>query len=108
LIRCSGEISSEAVHHRSDHPQSKAAGGVFTAKQAPPLRRSVCAPGTAAMECPVQLRFEGVLIVTTLRRAIDDAVPFSMYLDDMHKSPAHLKHLTYYFAAIDRMSGHRP
>ena len=38
---------NEADHYRSDDDQSKAAGGVLTAKQAPagpaPLRRSVCA-----------------------------------------------------------------
>ena len=33
-----------------------------------------------------------------LKRAIDDAVPFGLYLDDVHGSPAHRKHLTYYFA----------
>ena len=33
-----------------------------------------------------------------LKRAIDDAVPFEMYLDDAHGSPAHRKHLTHYFA----------
>ena len=33
-----------------------------------------------------------------LKRAIDDAVPFSLYLDDVHGSPAHRKHLTHYFA----------
>ncbi len=36
LIRYSGEASSEAVvQHRSDYDQSKVAGGVITAKQAP-------------------------------------------------------------------------
>jgi hypothetical protein len=33
-----------------------------------------------------------------LQRAIDDAVPFSLYLDDTHGSPEHRQHLTYYFA----------
>jgi hypothetical protein len=36
--------------------------------------------------------------VEELKRAIDDAVPFSLYLDDVHGSPAHRKHLTHYFA----------
>jgi CO/xanthine dehydrogenase FAD-binding subunit len=53
---------------------------------------------TAATVRPVQLRFEGVPAAEELKRAIDDAVPFALYLDDVHGSPAHRKHLTYYFA----------
>ena len=33
-----------------------------------------------------------------LKRALEDAVPFSLYFDDVHGSPAHRKHLTHYFA----------
>jgi hypothetical protein len=33
-----------------------------------------------------------------VRAAIDSAVPFELYLDDTHGSPAHRQHLTYYFA----------
>jgi hypothetical protein len=33
-----------------------------------------------------------------LKRAIDGAVPFELYLDDVHGSPPHRKHLTHYFA----------
>ena len=33
-----------------------------------------------------------------LKQAIDEAVPFTLYLDDTHGSPPHRKHLTYYFA----------
>jgi hypothetical protein len=47
---------------------------------------------------PVQLCFEGVPAAEELKRAIDDAVPFDLYLDDVHGSPAHRIHLTYYFA----------
>ena len=54
---------------------------------------------TAATIRPIQLRFEGMPAVEELKRAIDDAVPFSMYLDDTHGSPAHRKHLTHSFAA---------
>jgi CO/xanthine dehydrogenase FAD-binding subunit len=53
---------------------------------------------TAATVRPVQLRFEGVPAAEELRRAIDDAVPFGLYLDDVHGSPAHRKHLTYDYA----------
>jgi CO/xanthine dehydrogenase FAD-binding subunit len=53
---------------------------------------------TAATLRPVQLRFEDVPAAADLRRAIDDAVPSSLYLDDVHGSPAHRKHLTYDFA----------
>jgi CO/xanthine dehydrogenase FAD-binding subunit len=53
---------------------------------------------TAATLRPIQLRFESVPAAAELRRAIDDAAPFGMYLDDVHGSPAHRKHLTHYFA----------
>ena len=53
---------------------------------------------TAATLRPVQLRFEDMPAAEELKQAIDDAVPFSLYLDDTHGSPAHRKHLTYYFA----------
>jgi CO/xanthine dehydrogenase FAD-binding subunit len=53
---------------------------------------------TAATLRPVQLRFEERPGAGELKHAIDDAVPFSLYLDDTHGSPAHRQHLTYYFA----------
>jgi CO/xanthine dehydrogenase FAD-binding subunit len=53
---------------------------------------------TAATVRPVQLRVEGVPAAEELQRVIDDAVPFGLYLDDVHGSPAHRKHLTHYFA----------
>jgi CO/xanthine dehydrogenase FAD-binding subunit len=53
---------------------------------------------TAATVRPLQLRFEGMPAAESLQHALDDAVPFSLYLDDVHGSPAHRKHLTYYFA----------
>jgi CO/xanthine dehydrogenase FAD-binding subunit len=52
---------------------------------------------TAATLRPVQLRFERAPTTEGLKRAIDDAAPFSLYLDDVHGSPAHRKHLTHYF-----------
>jgi len=52
---------------------------------------------TAATLRPVQLRFKDIPTAAELKRTIDDAVPFSLYLDDVHGSPAHRKHLTHYF-----------
>jgi CO/xanthine dehydrogenase FAD-binding subunit len=53
---------------------------------------------TAATVRPMQLRFERMPAGEELKRAIDDAVPLNLYLDDVHGSPAHRKHLTHYFA----------
>jgi len=53
---------------------------------------------TAATVRPVQLSFNGIPSADELKLVIDDSVPFSLYLDDVHGSPAHRKHLTYYFA----------
>jgi CO/xanthine dehydrogenase FAD-binding subunit len=53
---------------------------------------------TAATVRPFQLAFKNIPAADELKRAIDDSVPFSLYLDDVHGSPAHRKHLTYYFA----------
>ena len=53
---------------------------------------------TAATLRPVQLQFRNIPTAEELTQAIDDSVPFSLYLDDTHGSPAHRKHLTYHFA----------
>jgi len=53
---------------------------------------------TAATVRPVQIRFDDMPAPEELKRAIDDAVPFDLYLDDVHGSPPHRKHLTHYFA----------
>ena len=53
---------------------------------------------TAATLRPVQIQFKNIPPAEELKQAIDDAVPFSLYLDDTHGSPPHRKHLTYYFA----------
>jgi CO/xanthine dehydrogenase FAD-binding subunit len=53
---------------------------------------------TAATLRPIQLAFERVPAAAELQRAIDNAAPSDMYLDDVHGSPAHRKHLTHYFA----------
>lgn len=53
---------------------------------------------TAATLRPVQLRFAKIPSAGELKDAIDAAVPFDLYLEDPHGSPAHRQHLTYYFA----------
>jgi CO/xanthine dehydrogenase FAD-binding subunit len=53
---------------------------------------------TAATVRPMQLSFKDIPAADELKRAIDDRVPFNLYLDDVRGSPAHRKHLTYYFA----------
>jgi CO/xanthine dehydrogenase FAD-binding subunit len=53
---------------------------------------------TAATVRPIQFHFEGMPAAEELKRAIDAAVPFNLYLDDVHGSPPHRKQLTHYFA----------
>jgi len=53
---------------------------------------------TASTVRPVQVRFDAMPTAAALREAIDAAVPFSLYLDDVNGSPPHRRHLTYYFA----------
>ncbi|HEV2261916.1 MAG TPA: FAD binding domain-containing protein [Candidatus Rubrimentiphilum sp.] len=53
---------------------------------------------SAATVRPVQLRFTGSPPANDVREAIDAAIPDALYLDDVHGSPAHRKHLTYRFA----------
>jgi CO/xanthine dehydrogenase FAD-binding subunit len=53
---------------------------------------------TASTLRPIQLRFESAPSAVEVKQAIDRAVPDDLYLDDTHGSPAHRKHLTYYFA----------
>jgi CO/xanthine dehydrogenase FAD-binding subunit len=54
---------------------------------------------TAATICPVQIRLGEKPHERELRAAIDAAIPSELYLDDVHGSPAHRRHLTYHFAA---------
>jgi CO/xanthine dehydrogenase FAD-binding subunit len=63
-----------------------------------PIKGEIVLTITAATLRPVQFRFEGVPSAAELKRTIDDEVPFDMYLDDVHGSPPHRKHLTHYFA----------
>ena len=53
---------------------------------------------TAATLRPIQLTLPGVPGAEELAAAIDAAVPFELYLDDVHGSPPHRKHLTRHFA----------
>jgi CO/xanthine dehydrogenase FAD-binding subunit len=53
---------------------------------------------TAATARPVQLRFARLPSADELRRALDAAIPDSVYFDDVHGSPAYRRHLTYHFA----------
>jgi CO/xanthine dehydrogenase FAD-binding subunit len=53
---------------------------------------------TASTVKPIELAFEGVPTSNELRDAIDHAIPDDLYLDDVHGSPAHRKHLTYHYA----------
>ena len=52
---------------------------------------------TAATVKPIQLTFDGIPTAAQLRNAIDAAIPESIYLDDVHGSPAHRRHLTYHY-----------
>ena len=51
-----------------------------------------------AVAAAVQLRFDGLPSAPELRRALDAAIPDSLYFDDVHGSPAYRRHLTRYFA----------
>ncbi len=53
---------------------------------------------TAATVRPVQLRFKNTPSAEALSGALDTALPFDLYLDDVHGAPLHRQHLTYYFA----------
>jgi CO/xanthine dehydrogenase FAD-binding subunit len=53
---------------------------------------------TAATVRPVQMRLHEKLGDRDLGAAIDAAIPAELYLDDVHGSPAHRRHLTYHFA----------
>jgi CO/xanthine dehydrogenase FAD-binding subunit len=53
---------------------------------------------SAATLRPIQLRFAKAPSAHDMRAAIDDAIPADLYLDDVHGSPEHRRHLTYHFA----------
>jgi len=64
----------------------------------PPVSGGFVLTITAATVRPVQLRFDRLPTAEALRRAIDEAVPPDLYLDDVHGSPAHRQHLTHEYA----------
>lgn len=53
---------------------------------------------SAATLRPIQITFGKLPTADELKAVIDTTVPFEMYLDDVHGSPPHRQHLTYYFA----------
>lgn len=53
---------------------------------------------TAATVKPIQLSFDRIPDTEALGTAIEQAVPFALYLDDVHGSPPHRRHLTCHFA----------
>lgn len=53
---------------------------------------------TAATAHPVQIRLSGAATELEVRDAITAAVPETLWFDDVHSSPAHRRHLTYYYA----------
>ncbi len=71
---------------------------VLTIGTTSPEDRDLLLTITAATVRPVQLRFASTPTAAALRDAIDTAAPAELYLDDVNGSPAHRRHLTYYFA----------
>ena len=61
---------------------------------------------TAATVKPVVLAFDGSPSAERLRDTIDAAIPASLYLDDVHGSPAHRRHLSYHYAEQIRQELH--
>jgi len=59
---------------------------------------SVLLTVTAATIKPIQITFERATSARDVRAAIDAAISPDMYLEDVHGSPAHRRHLTYHFA----------
>jgi CO/xanthine dehydrogenase FAD-binding subunit len=53
---------------------------------------------SAATLRPFHIRFDRALSFVETRDAIDAAIPTDEYLDDVHGSPNHRRHLTYHFA----------
>ena len=53
---------------------------------------------SAATVRPLRIEFAGIPTSQELAHRIDEAIPGELYFDDVHGSPRHRKHLTYYFA----------
>ena len=60
--------------------------------------REILLTVSAATVRPIQLQLGNALPAAQLRDMIDAAIPGDLYLDDVHGSPAHRRHLTYHFA----------
>lgn len=54
---------------------------------------------SAATVRPLRLTFPQLPEVNELRTRLEQDIPDSLYLDDVHGAPAYRKHLTWYFAA---------
>ena len=63
-----------------------------------PLDGSMALTVTAATERPVRIEFSRVPPADQLRSELSEAIPDTLYLDDVHGTPDYRKHLTYYFA----------
>jgi hypothetical protein len=53
---------------------------------------------SAATVRPLRIEFAGIPTSQELAHRINEAIPGELYFDDVHGSPRHRKHLTYYFA----------
>jgi CO/xanthine dehydrogenase FAD-binding subunit len=53
---------------------------------------------TAATVRPVRVEFSQIPSADQLRDRLHEAIPDTLYLDDVHGTPAYRKHMTFYFA----------
>lgn len=53
---------------------------------------------TAGTVRPIRIEFPRGPTADELRNSLSEAVPDALYFEDVHGTPAHRKHLTYYFA----------
>ncbi|MDG2992397.1 FAD binding domain-containing protein [Candidatus Synechococcus calcipolaris G9] len=53
---------------------------------------------TAATQHPMQLRFPSLPSWSTVHKALDEQIPFTLYLEDAYRCATYRQHMTYYFA----------
>ena len=63
-----------------------------------PLEGSFALTVTAATLRPVQIEFPQVPAADELQSKLREAIPDTLYLDDVHGTPSYRKHMTFYFA----------
>ncbi len=63
-----------------------------------PARGTWALTVTAATVRPIRLEFPSIPTADQLRDRIGEAIPDTLYHDDVHGDPAYRKHLTYHFA----------